>query len=238
MDSEPVNVEQEREPERTGQPAAKSAARRSRVKSPRYPGGPRRPGDRVFRGAGMDPRLKIKLWEDYFKGEARSEIAAKHQISQSSLEQLMTRERWPDRRRALEKEMFDNWHLTIQRLQHRHVVKVLQRQLGHAEQLGEKLLTLLKGALDPKSFVSLAQAFKAYEDVASRAVGLDRMTALDRQEQPAGKRSGPICWDLTVSDPGDAPAQPLIGDAVEARALIGNGLSSPQEPAQLSSRLL
>ena len=191
------------------------------MNSPRYPGGPRRPGDRVFRGAGMDPRLKLKLWDDFFKGElSRAEIADKHQISQSSLDQLMTREHWPARRRALEKEFFDNWHLTIQRLQHRHVAKVLQRQLDHAEQLGEKLLTLLKGTLDPKSFVSLAQAFKAYEDVASRAVGLDRMTALDRQEQPAGKRSGPICWDLTVSDPDEPPAQPLISDAVEAHALI------------------
>ena len=179
---------------------------RARRKAIMYPGGKRSVTNKFYRGARTDPRVKISLWEDYISGRMTlNEIAIKHKMSAVALDQLVLRERWPARRRALEKELFDTWHLKIQQLQHRSIAKVMSRQLEHAELLGVELMKQLKsGKLTAKDFQNVAQAFKSYEDVAARAAGLDRMPALDREQtvQPQGK----ITWNLQVQDEG-APAQ-------------------------------
>ncbi|MCX6997741.1 MAG: hypothetical protein NTV49_11790 [Kiritimatiellaeota bacterium] len=188
----------------------------------------------------MDPRLKLRIWIDYFEGEMnRAEIATKHQISQSSLDQLMTREHWPARRRAFEKELFDDWHYNIQRLQQRHVVQVVARQIANAQAFAAKIMEMLSSAVvNCKDMLSLAQALKAISDVAARAVGLDRMGVLDRQEQPK-KLSMAVQYDLIVSDPDDPSVQLSFETPAELPASTGNDQPCLQEhPAQLSPRPL
>ena len=118
---------------------------RARRKAIMYPGGKRSVTNKFYRGARTDPRVKISLWEDYISGRMTlNEIAIKHKMSAVALDQLVLRERWPARRRALEKELFDTWHLKIQQLQHRSIAKVMSRQLEHAELLGVELMKQLK----------------------------------------------------------------------------------------------
>ena len=212
---------------------AHEAKFKHQLKTIRYPPGRGDHRGRVYRGAGLDPRIKIKLWEEYIAGELPlAEIAIKHKMSLMAVHNIVTKERWPARRRALEQELFDNWHLKIQQLQHRHVAKVMARQLDHSELLGAELLKQLKtGKLTAKDFQNVAQAFKSYEDVAARAAGLDRMPALDREQtaQPQGK----IAWNLTVQDEGgpiqDAEFQEGAAGS-DLKCLPGHTESTDQEP--------
>jgi len=158
-----------------------------------------------------------------------AELAAKHGLADSTIQYLMLTERWPAKRQALERELFENWHFNIQSLQAEYARGIIKTQIESSHEFNAKIRELLsRRVYDCKDMQSLAQAFKSVADVAARAVGLERLTALDRQE--AQKPRSVVDWNLRITDPGEVTAGPIIPYTEPAKpVLLSDGSPMPKQ---------
>lgn len=180
------------------------------------------PGPKLYPQSAQDnrtlafigPEVKLKAWTMYISGQhTLAGIAKTLGLNFRSFQDLYTREKWPVKRRAFEKELMDNWRLQATQLMSRELLEVLQRHLKGSRRLDERVLEHLeaKGFLGPRDLEALGKAFKNSADVAARAVGLDTKAVSDLLQ---GSRNTLIQYNLTVEPAAaDAPDGVVVEDA-------------------------